>query len=325
MVGKASFRAVPLALCGAALFAQPAHAALGMMAMPMAVTSALAGVNTCPATGASALGLARAQATVPVQSKAAALLGGQVSQLELMRQQQAGLAPAAAAPVVAGATSSPALEPGAGAVSVSAGQPVDCSAGFGLTFRSMLSPTRFAASAPRPATLSPDDFLASKRLAIRSTPFDREWNRVRGAGLSRSAVAAAGTRPRGPLNLSTLAAVNGWANATIRYVEDRELYGKADYWATAGESLRRHAGDCEDIAIVKMQLLAAYGVRREDMHLVIARDLARGADHAMLVVKLDGQTWLLDNATDKVLDAGASYDYRPVLSFNNRKKWIHGY
>ena len=67
------------------------------------------------------------------------------------------------------------------------------------------------------------------------------------------------------------------------YVDDRVLYGEADYWATAGETLRRREGDCEDIAIVKMQLLAAHGVRREDMSLVIARDQVRGADHALLV------------------------------------------
>jgi predicted transglutaminase-like cysteine proteinase len=45
----------------------------------------------------------------------------------------------------------------------------------------------------------------------------------------------------------------------------------------------------------------------------------------MLVVKLDGQSWLLDNATDQVLDARQSYDYRPILSFSQSKKWIHGY
>jgi predicted transglutaminase-like cysteine proteinase len=167
--------------------------------------------------------------------------------------------------------------------------------------------------------------LASKRLAIRSTPFDREWNRVRGSGLARSVGSAAFGREHGKLSLTALSAVNIWANTTIRYVEDRELYGQADRWATAGETLRRRAGDCEDIAIVKMQLLASQGVSREDMALVIARDLVRGADHAVLVVRLGDRNWLLDNATDQVLDASLSYDYRPIMSFSAGKKWLHGY
>src|SRR5690606_30186376 len=102
-------------------------------------------------------------------------------------------------------------------------------------------------------------------------------------------------------DMAALAAVNSFANSRIRYVEDKMLYGKADHWAGAKSTLKAGAGDCEDIAIVKMQLLAAIGVPRSDMYLTIARDLARNADHALLVVKINGQTWLLDNATDKIL------------------------
>jgi predicted transglutaminase-like cysteine proteinase len=74
-----------------------------------------------------------------------------------------------------------------------------------------------------------------------------------------------------------------------------------------------------------MQLLGAIGVPASDMYLTIARDLARNADHAMLVVRLDGRFWLLDNATDELLDASRSYDYRPILSYNSQGKWLHGY
>jgi predicted transglutaminase-like cysteine proteinase len=72
-------------------------------------------------------------------------------------------------------------------------------------------------------------------------------------------------------------------------------------------------------------MLAAMGVPRDAMYLTIARDLARAADHAVLVVKLDGHSWLLDNATDQLLDAGQSYDYRPIVSFSAGNKWLHGY
>ena len=115
---------------------------------------------------------------------------------------------------------------------------------------------------------------------------------------------------------ATIAVINSWANAKIRYVEDRQLYGQADYWADAKTTLRRRAGDCEDIAIAKMALLAGAGVRREDMYLTIAHDLTRNADHALLVVKSGGRYWLLDNNTDRVLDASAANDYRPILSYS---------
>ena len=313
MVRGLSFRSVPLALAGSLLFAQPAYAALGAMAMPMAVTSALAVVDTCPAAAPTAAGAG--------PSKAAALLGGQVSQLELMRQQQAGIAPAAA-PVVAGFASARVPEPGAGGLTLPSARNSSCSAGFGLA----TAAPRFGAAPLLAVTASsPDAILASKRLAIRTTPFDREWNRVRGSGLAKSAGRAVFGRDRSKPGLTSLSAVNTWANAEIRYVEDRELYGQADRWATAGETLRRRAGDCEDIAIVKMQLLAAQGVSREDMQLVIARDLVRGADHAVLVVRIGDQSWLLDNATDQLLDASQSYDYRPIMSFSASKKYIHGY
>jgi len=77
--------------------------------------------------------------------------------------------------------------------------------------------------------------------------------------------------------------------------------------------------------VLKMALLAGAGVRRDDMYLTVARDLARNADHALLVVKLDDKFWLLDNNTDVLADARAANDYRPILSYSAGGKWLHGY
>ena len=151
------------------------------------------------------------------------------------------------------------------------------------------------------------------------TGFDAQWERVRQGKL---AVAGLGGKTPGR---ALVAAINSWTNARIRYVEDRQLYGQADYWADARTTLRRGAGDCEDIAVVKLALLAGAGVRREDIYLTVARDLARNADHALLVVKAEGRFWLLDNNTDRLLEADEAYDYRPILSYSARGKWLHGY
>jgi predicted transglutaminase-like cysteine proteinase len=61
------------------------------------------------------------------------------------------------------------------------------------------------------------------------------------------------------------------------------------------------------------------------MYLTIARDLARNADHALLIVKQDGRYWVLDNSTNQLLDARESNDYRPILSYSSSGKWLHGY
>jgi predicted transglutaminase-like cysteine proteinase len=89
--------------------------------------------------------------------------------------------------------------------------------------------------------------------------------------------------------------------------------------------LRRGVGDCEDFAIAKMDMLAALGVARADMRLIIARDLVRNADHAVLIVQLDGGSVMLDNVTDRLLDGRAPNDYRPIMSFSQNAKWVHGY
>ena len=318
-----TLRATPLALVGA-LLAQPAQATpLGMLAMPLAVTSVFAAVETCPARTMSTLVLATSLTQPAGTSKASALLGGRVSQLDLMRQQQGLKAPAAAAQMT-DFGSITTLQPGAAAAPLG-GRPMDCAAGFGFAVHAVQPAPGLGVSILNPVRAAPGDFLASKRLPIRHTHFDRDWNRVRGSGLSKNAVQSAMPLAASGPSAAMLTAVNRWTNSSIHYAEDRQLYGEADHWATAGETLRRREGDCEDIAIVKLQLLAAYGIKREDMSLVIARDLARGADHALLVVKLDGRMWLLDNSTDQVLDAAQSYDYRPILSFSEGKKWIHGY
>jgi predicted transglutaminase-like cysteine proteinase len=125
--------------------------------------------------------------------------------------------------------------------------------------------------------------------------------------------------------LSTLRTVNSWVNQAIAFTDDEELFSRADFWAGAEATLRLRRGDCEDIALTKMQLLAAAGIDREDMILTIARDLVRNADHAVLIVRHDGRYYMLDNASDELFDASSAHDYRPILSFGNSQTWLHGY
>jgi len=246
-----------------------------------------------------------------------------MSALERMRAQQAGgpqslsLAQSEAVP------SRPSYMPAIAAqTSVAAAEPIVPAARFGLSCASLFN------SAASPAeSLSKTDFLASRILPVSTTSFDAAWNRVghgtAGLGGARAAIVSEGAG-QGSLE-DRIATVNRWVNAKVTYTSDLTLYGKADYWASAKETLRRGKGDCEDYAIAKMQLLAAIGVKREDMFLTIARDLVRHDDHAVLIVKLGDRAIMLDNATDDLLDGKAANDYRPILSFSGDRRFLHGY
>jgi len=169
------------------------------------------------------------------------------------------------------------------------------------------------------------DFLDSRILPVGATLFDKDWQRVSRAGASaaRAALLQADDG-QGPLT-DRIGKVNRWVNRAVEYTSDSALYGKADHWATASETLARGKGDCEDYAIAKMELLAAMGVARGDMFLTIARDLVRQDDHAVLIVKVEGRAILLDNASDELLDGDAANDFRPILSFSDDRRYLHGY
>lgn len=181
----------------------------------------------------------------------------------------------------------------------------------------------FSIFAPRPA---PRDgiVLGSRMVPIGRTSFDAQWNRVSAARSDLAPTLAAISRP----NLSRselIASVNSWVNRSIGHAEDRELFGRSDYWADAATTLRLGRGDCEDFALLKMELLAAAGIKREDMMLTLARDLVRRRDHAVLVVKTEEGFLMLDNVGNAPLDGSQSHGYRPVMSLGARQSFLHGY
>lgn len=279
----------------------PAYAATSFALLPATfATLAKQDAVGCARHVAPAVGVTANALEVGEQTKSAALLGKRVSQLELIALQQSGKTEFGSATLN----------------SIAANSPAACQ---------NLAILRNQPAATGPMVTGTEDFLGSKRLPVRHTTFDNAWKRVRDAGLSSSALKAISKIAEHSDRLAVLSAVNAWTNAKIRYVEDRVLYGKSDYWANAGTTLRRRAGDCEDIAIVKMQMLAGMGIARSDMYLTIARDLVRNADHALLIVKLDGRPWLLDNMTNELIDARQGNDYRPIMSFSTSQRWLHGF
>lgn len=279
-------------------------------------TAAFAQAPDCGKQG-GALRLASVHPLLPAAptSKSSAILGGRPSALDLIRatQETGGESLPATHFASSIAASVESLEPAAGGMRF---EPAGCTETLALAAGPL--------ARARP-DYSPDDFLASRRLAIGRTTFDASWQRVRHEQVSSKRLhGLVGTTPADD-PFDTLGTINAWVNRAIVFTDDRELFGRADYWAGAKKTLKLGRGDCEDIALTKMQLLAAAGIPREDMVLTIARDLVRNADHAVLIVRLDGRYFMLDNSTDEILDASLGHDYRPVLSFGHDTTWLHGY
>jgi predicted transglutaminase-like cysteine proteinase len=119
--------------------------------------------------------------------------------------------------------------------------------------------------------------------------------------------------------------VNSAVNKAIQYREDSANWGVADYWASAAETIGRGAGDCEDYAIAKMQVLRASGVPANDMFLVVGNDVAARSAHAMLLVRLGDSYRVLDNFQDEVRADSEYRDFHPVITLSSAGRWLHGY
>lgn len=178
-----------------------------------------------------------------------------------------------------------------------------------------------------PLSSTEPDLFGSTALQIRHSALDARW--------IHAVHARAPTDPRWAEMVKAasrlpeherLARVNAWINHAITFESDQQNYGVSDYWASARETMARGRGDCEDYAIAKMELLRASGVPASELYLVIAKDLVRRADHALLVVRLSDGYWLLDSSADQVLPASESADYHPVVTFSAAGgEWMHGY
>ena len=192
-----------------------------------------------------------------------------------------------------------------------------------------VSPTP-AASAMRRATVdraahpSRPDVFGSVALEVGATPFDSRFARVERRPV-RGAAARFAYDLRGTSEAETLDRVNRYVNHRIAFTEDRAQFGRADLWLSASETFSYGRGDCEDFAIAKMQMLRAAGFAADDLYLVVLKDLVRRADHAVLVVRSGGRFHVLDNGTDRIVDAADIADYRPILTYSSGKAWTHGY
>jgi predicted transglutaminase-like cysteine proteinase len=181
-------------------------------------------------------------------------------------------------------------------------------------------------SLPTDGPATAPNVMKTVALAVSRTALADRWSLAANAPLpNRPEVADIERQLRGQPRARQIDLANRWMNHRLEFASDQEVYGEADHWAPLSESLPRGRGDCEDYAIGKMQLLRAAGVPTKDMYMVIARDLVRRQDHALLVVRLDDDFMVLDSSNDLLLTDLEVRDYQPVMSFSGEQSWLHGY
>ena len=83
--------------------------------------------------------------------------------------------------------------------------------------------------------------------------------------------------------------VNRTVNSDVRYTADAHLYQIAEFWEVA-----EHAGDCEDYALKKRQVLLEQGVDPQYLRLATCW-VEDGSYHAVLIATTEQGDYVLDN------------------------------
>lgn len=167
------------------------------------------------------------------------------------------------------------------------------------------------------------DVFGTVALNAGVTFYDARFRRVastdaRDPLVERLAAGAAGLDPLAQLRL-----VQNEVNEKVHWAHDLDNMGVADFWANAGETLRRGTGDSEDIAIVKMQVLKAAGFNPKDLYISIGRHSTRGA-HILLLARTAAGFFALDDQVQEIIPAGRHTRFTPIMTLGQGMSWIHG-
>ncbi|MCP3850769.1 MAG: sulfate adenylyltransferase [Gammaproteobacteria bacterium] len=116
--------------------------------------------------------------------------------------------------------------------------------------------------------------------------------------------------------------VNDFFNQ-MKWVSDKELWNKKDYWATPIESLIRNAGDCEDFSIAKYFTLLALDIPADQLRISYVK-MNTGQKHMVLSYYPSSHEMpiILDNFNKKLLNKSQRNDLVFMFSFNSEGLWI---
>jgi len=118
--------------------------------------------------------------------------------------------------------------------------------------------------------------------------------------------------------------INSFFNKRIAFVNDMDLYGEKDYWATPVEFLSKGAGDCEDFAIAKYFSLKMLGVDEAKLRIAYVKALRQNIFHMVMLYYSDpaAEPLILDNLVDSIRPASERRDLLPIFTFNGAGLWL---
>lgn len=123
--------------------------------------------------------------------------------------------------------------------------------------------------------------------------------------------------------LEKLELVNNFFNQ-LAFVNDSELWGQEDYWATPLQMISSNGGDCEDYSIAKYFTLRKMGIPEERMRLTYVKALQLDQAHMVLTYfpTPDSEPLILDNLVTDIRLASERTDLLAVYSFNGNGLWL---
>jgi predicted transglutaminase-like cysteine proteinase len=123
--------------------------------------------------------------------------------------------------------------------------------------------------------------------------------------------------------MTKIGMVNDFTNQHVQFVDDINLWGMDDYWASPLETFGKGAGDCEDFSIAKYTLLKKLGVSQDKLRMTYVRArMASGNIRPHMVLAYyatpTSDPLILDNLNFELLPASRRGDLFPIFTFNEK-------
>lgn len=120
-----------------------------------------------------------------------------------------------------------------------------------------------------------------------------------------------------------LESVNAFFNQ-LHFIDDKQLWGSEDYWATPIEFLGAKGGDCEDFSLAKYFTLRELGISDEKIRLIYVKATTLSQFHMVLAYYPEKHAvpLILDNIDPEVKLATSRPDLIPIYSFNAEHLWL---
>lgn len=167
------------------------------------------------------------------------------------------------------------------------------------------------------------DIFGTSAIGAGVTFYDARFRRVANTDRAHPLVMEMADTVRRLPPAQQLLVVDALVREKVRWAHDLDTMKVADLWANAGETLERGAGDSEDIAVVKMQVLKAAGWNPRDLYISIGREKGVGP-HIILIARTAGGFYVLDDRARQPVAAGVNAKFTPILTLGEGKSWVHG-